>query len=1171
MKYIALFLGVVAAISGYVTYQSTQNVSVGADLRTFISTQLAGSPVAGYVLSTDGSVNSWIPAAGGGSSKWTDEGTVIYPTTLESIRVPFIEASSTSATSTLPNLKSNNIMAISSAGLVVRAANNTSVVDFGVGNTANSLFLGGVNIDGATRLATSINGVLQATAGAVTATTTGTLTETATGLEFSATRALIGGSSILSLTSGYEIPLSASTTQWSGFYNTPSTRITAGTGLSWSGNTLNATNGGGSTTTINGVNGPTFTFATSSATGIGLNISTTTGTLTFTPTVLSGFTIPTTTGLANLYANSHSAVTLSGALDYITLVGQNIVRGAIDLATDVTGILSLALGGTGSSLSDPGADRIMFWDDSAGLTTWLTAGTGLSISGTTLSATGGGGTSTTTEWRSSMQGWTFPDGSNVNTDIEANNFHTIKPIWYEIDTAGSDIGTLDLRTASATQPFGFNATNTLVIKNNSTEQFVTVSGNHPEIHTLTGSSTLVMSETAELIAFATSTGFTGIELDWEGFADWSSVETNNYIEFVRYLSIEAHKYGLKTMIYLPPIWNSAANNESGSGDEWDTANSDGYYELEYQDFESVPVDYLLIAVYDYQFDYSSGRPNAPLKWQDEIINYAKSKITDHDRLIIGIPAAGYGGTTGGYSFTALTYEAASLVAGFSGATRDTESGELTWTNGGSSYFISDDESINIKRERAERQGIKRVSIWHIGDNKYGNKYVEPTNARVPATILGNTSLSGKLFDITGDAGTAGMVLQATGTSTKWVATSTLGITGGSSSISSSLFATTSISGTETIYPIATSSDFILGSNSTSTATLWFDTSASKLALASTSANATATIESSNLAQALRLGDDIGSGLEYVFSTVGDVILETYGAVTRFVVAIAETLFQGNVKITGTLHVATTTYYGATTSDALVIDGFTNSGEWIQEFCTTPTAEVTAVVADTLRGCGRYAYSEDNAGQLDFVVPTTGTSTYFKLQPGATGATNVAGDGMGINWASGLDFGDIQRHSPVMEFAIRQDTVANATGTFVQAGITSAITVNPDFASEPAQGFYVLATSTQANYLFACNPSTGATTYIDTGIATSTTATAAANPFVHFRIEVSGTVNTAVTAILKARTTTNRNMSEEGSCTLDLSASTQAVAPVVGIGKSGAGTSSDLHLMFLKFWYKQPVF
>src|SRR5690606_35875153 len=56
--------------------------------------------------------------------------------------------------------------------------------------------------------------------------------------------------------------------------------------------------------------------------------------------------------------------------------------------------LPLANGGTGASLSDPGADRVLFWDDSAGAVTWLTIGSGLSLSDTTLTATGGAGAET---------------------------------------------------------------------------------------------------------------------------------------------------------------------------------------------------------------------------------------------------------------------------------------------------------------------------------------------------------------------------------------------------------------------------------------------------------------------------------------------------------------------------------------------------------------------------------------------------------------------------------------------------------------------------------------------------------------------------------------------------------------------------------------------------------
>lgn len=46
--------------------------------------------------------------------------------------------------------------------------------------------------------------------------------------------------------------------------------------------------------------------------------------------------------------------------------------------------LPLSMGGTGATLADPGADRLLFWDDSAGAVDWLTLGTGLSTTGTTL-------------------------------------------------------------------------------------------------------------------------------------------------------------------------------------------------------------------------------------------------------------------------------------------------------------------------------------------------------------------------------------------------------------------------------------------------------------------------------------------------------------------------------------------------------------------------------------------------------------------------------------------------------------------------------------------------------------------------------------------------------------------------------------------------------------------
>lgn len=71
-----------------------------------------------------------------------------------------------------------------------------------------------------------------------------------------------------------------------------------------------------------------------------------------------------------------------------TLVGSvaefNAALESADFYTTGGTDVALADGGTGASLTDPNADRIMFWDDSATAVTWLAPGTGLAITTTTI-------------------------------------------------------------------------------------------------------------------------------------------------------------------------------------------------------------------------------------------------------------------------------------------------------------------------------------------------------------------------------------------------------------------------------------------------------------------------------------------------------------------------------------------------------------------------------------------------------------------------------------------------------------------------------------------------------------------------------------------------------------------------------------------------------------------
>lgn len=79
--------------------------------------------------------------------------------------------------------------------------------------------------------------------------------------------------------------------------------------------------------------------------------------------------------------------TLSTALTGLLKAASGVVSAAAagtDYYAPGSTDVALADGGTGASLADPNADRIMFWDDSAGAVTWLVPNTGLAISGTNL-------------------------------------------------------------------------------------------------------------------------------------------------------------------------------------------------------------------------------------------------------------------------------------------------------------------------------------------------------------------------------------------------------------------------------------------------------------------------------------------------------------------------------------------------------------------------------------------------------------------------------------------------------------------------------------------------------------------------------------------------------------------------------------------------------------------
>jgi len=416
----------------------------------------------------------------------------------------------------------------------------------------------------------------------------------------------------------------------------------------------------------------------------------------------------TAVGLANVDNTSDANKPVSTAQ-------QTALDAKANTTTSITAGTGLSGGGTLA------ADRTLSLADS-GVTAGSYTNTNLTVDakGRVTAATNGSSSGDTLS-RSARMGWAFPDNTiNAATDLAAEKWHTVSAMWYELNSSGD----LVFRNSSSYgSNFYYTAANALLVRENATVALINVSsGNATGVNALTNNSTKRSNAITSLTAFCDNNNFDGVDLDLETFqvASMSAGQYTDFKTFVRELGDALHAKGLLLSIEVPPIWNTAANTESGSGDAWDSANSQGYYRLVYSDFNTLPVDMVVVMAYDYQYDYSAGEPNQPLKWLEEILRFARQNIDEsRTEIVAGIPAAGYSGATGGYSITGRTYDYLAAQTGFGGASRDAGSGELIWANAGTSYAAIDDTAVQLKVAQAEAVGIFKYALWHIGDNQYG--------------------------------------------------------------------------------------------------------------------------------------------------------------------------------------------------------------------------------------------------------------------------------------------------------------------------------------------------------------------------------------------------------------------------------------------------------------------
>lgn len=204
----------------------------------------------------------------------------------------------------------------------------------------------------------------------------------------------------------------------------PAAAPSTGNALVWDGANYVWTTPAGITTFVALTDGP-GTMAGQGGKGIRVNAGATA--LEYYTLTASG-TVTSVTGTTNRITITGTP-TIAPVVDIAaTYVGQTSITtlGTVGTGTWNASNISLAKGGTGASLVDPNADRLMFWDDSAGAVDWLTPGTTLAVTTTTIDVADGSITNTKLRDSSGLSviGRSI-NSTGIPADIVASNPYTI--------------------------------------------------------------------------------------------------------------------------------------------------------------------------------------------------------------------------------------------------------------------------------------------------------------------------------------------------------------------------------------------------------------------------------------------------------------------------------------------------------------------------------------------------------------------------------------------------------------------------------------------------------------------------------------------------------------------------------------------------------------------------
>lgn len=221
-------------------------------------------------------------------------------------------------------------------------------------------------------------------------------------------------------------------------------------------------------------------------------------------------------------------------------------------------------------------------------------------------------------------------------------------------------------------------------------------------------------------------GYAGIELDYESMV---ADDPNNttliaqrkaaFVTLVEKIKAQIGSKRLSVCVYR--LRDAAGTNDSRNARVYDYAGLTGPY----------AADAIKIMMYP---DTSMSPPqlvnNGAL---DQALNYADSAVTNHNKLIVGLPWYGY-------DITAQS-ENVDAPAAPPGASRNV-SGELTYYDGSHQWVVVDEEAFRQKILRAlATHDVGGFAMWDPGRIKNFNSVWEVVRGRINQTIPSGTSIT----------------------------------------------------------------------------------------------------------------------------------------------------------------------------------------------------------------------------------------------------------------------------------------------------------------------------------------------------------------------------------------------------------------------------------------------